>query len=300
MLDHDIKGYDVIQCESCGFAHLDPVPTEEDLAEYYKTGFYETHSPSDWAEKEEREQEYWDIEYKDRLETFSQLLGKPTGRLLDIGCGSGWFLAYAMRFGWDALGVEPSDKMIRIAESLKVPVIQGVFPGIDLSDHSPFDAVHLKLVLEHVHNPVDVLKDLRHILSPDGLLCIEVPNDFNPLQGIAKTTLDKPSWWVAPPVHINYFTFESLQGLLERTGYVVEEKEATFPMEWFLLQGIDYIGNDPVGRECHGQRMKLEMALEQGGLRDVRRDFGRWLASRNIGREIVIYARKDRDGNLTG
>jgi hypothetical protein len=61
-------------------------------------------------------------------------------------------------------------------------------------------------------------------------------------------------------------------------------------MEFFLLQGIDYVGDDTVGRRCHGQRMALAQGLEAAGLSQLRQSFGRWLAANGIGRESVIYA----------
>ena len=77
-----------------------------------------------------------------------------------------------------------------------------------------------------------------------------------------------------------------------RTGYEPLRREATYPMEWFLLQGIDYIGRDEVGRQCHAQRMTFESNLEVAGLTDLREGFSRWLASQGIGREAIVFARR--------
>ena len=70
---------------------------------------------------------------------------------------------------------------------------------------------------------------------------------------------------------MNYFNFDSLERTLRRCGFEPRMREATFPMEWFLLQGIDYIGRDDIGRKCHAQRMALEKNLEATGLSHVRR-----------------------------
>ena len=155
---------------------------------------------------------------------------------------------------------------------------------------APFDAVHVKLVMEHVAEPLRVLAAVREVLRPGGVVVVQVPNDFNPVQLAAQKLLNKDPWWVVHPVHVNYFNFESLERTLRRCGYEPRMREASFPMEWFLLQGIDYIGRDDIGRQCHGQRMKLEQNLEAGGLTHVRRNFSRWLASQGIGREAIVYA----------
>ena len=290
-LTRNSKGHAVMDCSVCGFAHLWPKPSADELAEYYAKAFYETHSPKDWVEKEEAEQPYWQLEYADRLAACSEILQMPTGRLLDIGCGGGWFLAWAKARGWDVLGIEPSRSMWERAAT-RAPVLLGTFPGEDISAKAPFDVVHVKLVLEHVSNPLEVLEEVSKVLRPGGVVIVQVPNEFNPAQLAAQKLLGKDSWWVVHPVHVNYFNFESLERTLLRSGYEPRIREASFPMEWFLLQGIDYIGRDDIGRQCHGQVMALEKNLEASKLTHIRRGFSRWLASQGIGRQAIVYAVK--------
>jgi len=289
-LAKDAGGHGVIDCVPCGFAHLWPMPTPDALAEYYAESFYETHSPADWADKEEAEEPYWQIEHRDRVTAFSELLGRPSGSMLDIGCGGAWLLRYAASAGWEVQGIEPSRSMWDRAHR-RAPVLLGVFPDVDLGRRT-FDVVNLKLVMEHVPDPALLLRAVHRVLNPGGVVCIEVPNDFNPLQAAVRGCYDKAAWWVAYPAHLNYFTFDSLEGLLKKTGYEPVRREATYPMEWFLLQGIDYIGRDELGRQCHQQRMTFETNLEAAGLSDLRQDFSRWLASKGIGREAIVFAIK--------
>jgi len=288
-LAKDDAGHAVIDCEPCGFAHLWPKPTTEELAEYYAQSFYETHSPADWAEKEEAEEPYWQIEHRDRLRAFTELIGRPSGSILDIGCGGAWLLRHAAASGWQVQGIEPSRSMWERARR-RAPVLLGTFPGVDLGGRR-FDVVNLKLVMEHVPDPARLLREVRQALTPDGVVCIEVPNDFNRLQAAVRRRYDKAAWWVSYPAHLNYFTFDSLERLLSRLGFQPAARDATYPMEWFLLQGVDYIGRDNVGRQCHQQRMTLESNLEAAGLSALRRDFGRWLASNGIGRTAIVFAR---------
>lgn len=289
-LARDDDGHAVIDCGPCGFAHLWPKPSPETLAAYYAESFYETHSPADWAKKEEAEESYWEIEHRDRLAGFSEILGRDRGALLDIGCGGGWLLRHAAAAGWGTLGIEPSRSMWSRARA-RAEVLQGTFPDVDLRGRT-FDAVNMKLVLEHVSDPAILLREVAAVLRPGGVVCIEVPNDFNPLQEAARARLAKPAWWVCHPVHVNYFSFDSLERLLIRAGYDPVKRDATFPMEWFLLQGVDYIGRDEVGRECHRQRMALESNLEASGLTTLRRAFGQWLALNGIGRTAIVFSKK--------
>lgn len=289
-LAKDAAGHGVIDCVPCGFAHLWPKPTPDDLAQYYAESFYETHSPADWADKEEAEEPYWEIEHRDRLDAFAELVGRPAGSVLDIGCGGAWLLRYAASRGWDVLGIEPSRSMWERARR-RAPVLLGTFPDVDLGGRT-FDVVNLKLVMEHVPDPALLLREIRSVLTPDGIVCAEVPNDFNRLQAAVRQRFEKSAWWVSYPAHVNYFTFESLERLFGSTGYAPVRREATYPMEWFLLQGVDYIGHDDVGRRCHAQRMSFESNLEAAGLSSLRRDFGQWLASRGIGREAIVFAKR--------
>jgi len=73
-----------------------------------------------------------------------------------------------------------------------------------------FDAINLKCVLEHVPNPMEILEICKSLLKDSGMICVEVPNDFNILQ-LQVHKLDKPQYWIAIPDHINYFDFDSLK-----------------------------------------------------------------------------------------
>jgi hypothetical protein len=119
-----------------------------------------------------------------------------------------------------------------------------------------------------------------------------VPNDFSSFQNAARQSLDLPEWWVAPPHHLNYFDFESLTSLLTRLGFSVAERTTTFPMELFLLMGMNYTADATLGRSCHAQRKRFDLALEHSGFMETRRAFYRALAAAGLGREIVLIAKK--------
>jgi hypothetical protein len=131
------------------------------------------------------------------------------------------------------------------------------------------------------------------MLKPGGLLCLIVPNDYNPIQEALRSVCNFPSWWVAPPHHINYFDTKSIENLVDRAGMKILNKEATFPIDLFLIMGDNYIGNDELGRLCHTKRKTLEINLEKAGLGELRHQLYRSFAEVGIGREIQIIGRKD-------
>lgn len=285
-----INGHDVIECGMCGFRHAVPLPDPEILEREYREKYYAEEKPTFLAHAGE-DQEWAILAQADRLESFERLLGPGRRRLLDIGSGPGFFLKAAAERGWRVLGVEPSRQAAAHARGLGVDVAEGFFNAETAPALGRFDAVNLNNVLEHVPAPIELLILARECLEPGGVLCVNVPNDFSPLQAAAAANGLKP-WWIAPPHHLNYFDFASLSNLLERLGFTVAERTTSFPMEAFLLMGDNYVGDAVLGRACHTKRKRFDLALENAGLRETRRAFYRALAETGIGREAVVIAVK--------
>ena len=143
-------------------------------------------------------------------------------------------------------------------------------------------------------DPEACVARMAALLEPQGLVFVEVPNDFNVLQETARAKLGKPAWWVAPDHHLNYFDATSLAALLARHGLEELDRVASFPLEMFLLMGDDYVGRPEVGSACHGRRMAFERALIDAGRIDELAGLYRALARSGIGRTCGILARKRR------
>ena len=288
-------GHAVMDCASCGFAHLDPLPDAEALRTTYRRHYYDSVKP-DYLAKEAGERAYWALEHDDKMDALALLRRRAPGRLLDIGCSGGFFLAHARRRGWEVLGIEPSEQAAAHARSLGVPVVERFLDELDWSRLGTFDAIHLKLVLEHVPDPLAVLSAAAARLRLGGIVCVQVPNDFNPLQeAVRETIAGTPAWWVAPPYHVNYFDFASLARLCARAGLRVARTDTNFPMEMFLLMGEHYVGNEVIGRGCHKRRMLLEQRLAAAGQNALRRRLYAALAAAGIGREAIVYAQRAED-----
>jgi 2-polyprenyl-3-methyl-5-hydroxy-6-metoxy-1,4-benzoquinol methylase len=280
-----------------GYRRLDPLPTEEELEAFYRDKYYgliaaggrapeimrqlqggaEAAAEIDWLGKT-----LWaDI----RAVLDALLPGEANRAVLDIGCGPGLFLLAMREHGWQPAGVEPSEEAGKRAREAGL----AVFPSVEacLAEKKSFEAATLLNVLEHVRDPLAVLRSARSALRAGGILVVRVPNDFSSLQEIARVRSGKPPWWVAPPDHIHYFDFPSLEKTIESCGFQVAEKLADFPMELFLLMGDDYVGNAEVGRACHQRRRALELALPA----DRRRRLYRGFAAEGMGRNALVFAR---------
>lgn len=288
------QGFDIIDCRVCGFVHALPLPTPQSLTEAYRENYYTTEKPT-FLTRSAEDQAWAELAQKDRLAIFESLLENDRRRILDIGCGPGFFLQTAKSRGWTAKGIEPSRQAAAHAQSLGLDIVEGFFDAVTAPCLGRFDVVHLNNVLEHLPDPIGVLTLARSLIAEGGLLCINVPNDFSPLQKAGAAAVDSGPWWVAPPHHLNYFSFDSAARLLQRLGFSVRYRTTSFPMEMFLMMGENYIGQDEKGRQCHNRRKAFDLAFEKAGLGEARRKFYHALAEAGMGREAVLIGQKTGD-----
>ncbi len=288
-----VNGYDIIACDACCFRHVLQLPSPEALRAAYSDSYYRDEKPN-YVTRAREDADWQRLAWEDRLSLFEDLLERDTSRplsVLDIGCGPGWFLKTAAERGWKVQGVEPSQQAAEHARALGLNVFNTMFDDRTAPTVEHADVVHLNNMLEHVADPIGLLRLAIGRAWPGGLICVGVPNDYNGLQEAVRAS-GSPAWWLAPPHHLNYFDFASLEGLLQRLGLEVMEALTSFPMELFLLMGENYVGNDTVGRECHARRKRFDLSLENAGLGAVRRKLYGALARAGLGREAILVARK--------
>ena len=290
-----VEGYDAIQCEPCGFVHVVPLPSAQELEDYYRTSFYEESKP-DYFASAERDREWLNIGYDMKLDMLDEALAPLANdparprRVLDIGSGPGHFLLRAKERGWTPVGLETSPAAVEFSRALGVEVHEGYFDGSELPELGQFDAVHMQHVLEHAPDPVGLLEGLPSLLKPGGVICIEVPNDFSIVQDILHNLMDFPAWWVAPPEHLNYFTRGSLDDFLTTCGFAAVDWSTRFPIDLALIAGFDYVNHAALGRDVHQRRVGLEVVLSRSG-GTVLRDLYSALSVVGVGRELVAIAR---------
>lgn len=271
---------------TAGFLYVPQAHRSHNGREFYQQKFYDTEKP-DYLTKVLRELDYWQALAAWRLDMLTQQAGQ-VGRFLEIGAGAGVVLDQARRRGWRVRGIEPSATAAAFAaEHFDLQFYRGFLE--DFSGET-FDVAYAAFVLEHVPEPRAWLRHLRELIEPRGLVWIEVPNDFNRLQCAAQQILDKDQWWVAPAHHVNYFDFGTLQALLDETGFETVARLASFPMEFFPLMGLDYVGDDVVGAQCHGMRMQFERRLLKHDPSLLHALYANFAAS-GLGRSCNIIAR---------
>src|SRR5258706_2601190 len=96
--------FDIIACVACRFRHAVPLPDPVELDAVYREEYYTLEKP-DFIVFAEEDQQWAELAQTDRLAIFERLLPRDRRRLLDIGCGPGWFLKTAKEHGWQVRGI---------------------------------------------------------------------------------------------------------------------------------------------------------------------------------------------------
>lgn len=202
-------------CNSCNLLFTNPRPTLERIGDYYKSEEYVSHSST---KKGFVNKVYgWVRSYtlKKKISLLKQLTNGK--RLLDIGAGTGHFLAKAKGSGYTVLGLEPDEDARKVAMSEN---------GIELKDLSllhelneSFDIVSMWHVLEHVYNLQPDLEKIASLVNQNGVLIIAVPN---------YTSFDAQyykEYWAAydVPRHLYHFSPKSIIPLVESKGLKFEK-----------------------------------------------------------------------------
>lgn len=291
--------YRLIEDPEFGYRRVDPLPSREEVERFYKEEFYSgayQHFNDSERQVQLDDREFFEGQWGDKLRHARRLLGRERGvSLFDVGCGFGLALAYYRELGVDVAGVDPAPEAVAYARSQGLNVQVGGIDVLSTNGTKRYDVVTLNNVLEHLREPALTLRSIREsLLARDGVIVVDVPNEFNPFQTVADAQWGLGQWWVCPPNHINYFTPATLQHLLECCGYDVLYSESSFPMEMFLLMGEVYVGNGELGRACHRRRVQFENVLRKHGAQDVLSRFYEALAQAGIGRQVVMYARAKR------
>jgi len=226
-----VEGWQIVRCANCGLGYLNPRPTEDELSKLYDEIYFKKHSIEAGEEEEEIEH---GLRLNEERIALVEMFRKP-GRILDIGCASGFFLAAAKRRGWDVTGVEVSEwSARRAARLIGDSVVVGQFMDVELPEAS-FDAVTMWDVLEHTNDPKAVLRRIRSILEPDGIVVVRVPNcaSFD-----AYLFGRKWNGW-SVPFHPHHFTPKTLDKMLQAAGLttVYTEKKIS-STAWNFLKGV--------------------------------------------------------------
>ncbi len=139
---------------------------------------------------------------------------KRQGRVLDVGCGSGNWLAFMQDLGWKGIGCDFDPSAVQAAAQRGLDVRLGPIETQNFSD-AEFDAVTLNHVIEHLPNPLETLRECLRVLKPGGSLFVATPN----ANSLSHTVFGKDWRGLELPRHLFVFTPNALSSLLLKAGF---------------------------------------------------------------------------------
>jgi SAM-dependent methyltransferase len=286
--------FSIVKDPTYGYLRADPIPSLEEVNKYYQDEFYSRVVKfNDSALSVQLEEKAFFDSRWEQIEFFCKdHFGAIEGlSLFDVGFGFAQALLYFKNKGMNVCGLEPSKEAVSYARKQGLEVFQSGFEQLDCVEGRKFNVVLAINVLEHLREPVDLLCKMHdRLLCNNGLLIIDVANEYNDFQVVADREFNLNQWWLCPPNHINYFTITSLTDLLEKNGFKIINRIASFPMELFLLLGQKYIGDDAVGKRCHEMRVQFETLMKKHGKQEKLINFYKVLADLDLGRQAVLCA----------
>jgi SAM-dependent methyltransferase len=192
---------------------LDPIPTTDELAEFYSRDYYAYQTVGKPSKLKLLIRRLLGIKIKTHNPTFLH-----PGEFVDIGCGSGDYLHQMSAEGWRVRGVEPSKFGAEEGRICGFEIFNGTLHEAKFATSS-FDYVRSNHSFEHVPNPVETLNEIFRILKPDGKLYIGVPN----IDGLPYRIFGRYWWHLGVPVHTYSYSVSTLSALMRKSGFVIEK-----------------------------------------------------------------------------
>lgn len=190
-----------MRCRNCGLTFAELKPTDDELAENY--GRYS---------REDYDSPITRIRYRELLDSFEPY--RQTNRILDIGCGIGFFLEEAEGRGWDAYGSELEPRAVEINRKKGLNCIQASI-GLETFKPNSFDVVTAFEVVEHLRDPNAEANMIARALRPGGQFYCTTPN----FSSVSRHLLGDRWRLISYPEHLSYFTPSTLCSWLKHFGF---------------------------------------------------------------------------------
>ena len=227
----------IVRCKGCKMIYENPRFDEEIIIAGY-------------ADSEEDDH---DSQHEMRVQSFSKAIAglsdhlPPKGaRVLDVGTAGGAFLDAASQQGYEAHGMEVSKRLVARGAKRGLKIQQGTIAQHPFQSHS-FDMVCLWDVIEHVVSPKAMLREIKKLLRPNGVLLINFPDIGTRMARMAREKF----WWIIS-VHLHHFTRDSIRELCDRTGFSVVHMQRYWQILQFgYLEQMATQLNVPLAKRIH-------------------------------------------------
>lgn len=230
--DYLVSGevFDLMLDENLGLLKTFPTPQPSALGKYYQSEDYLSHKDKSRNLMSVLYNVVKKISLQRKIKHLKKY--KETGNLLDVGAGTGSFLAVAKKAGFTTSGVEPNPDARDLAMQKKLDVVE----SLDKLKNSKFDVITMWHVLEHIPNLNETIQLLKNFLTEDGILIIAVPNYK------CYDALYYKEYWAGydVPRHLWHFSQESIQKIFENKLTLMEIKGMPFDSFYVSLLSEKY------------------------------------------------------------
>lgn len=277
------------------FYSMTDKPSQSELDTYYAQKYFQESKSKAYATRyTEQELRLFRQKLEQRYAAICACQDTSTyRRFLDVGCGEGFALQFFADGGYQVRGLDYSRAGVEQHHpQLLDQLVEGdVFASLqaEIAAGHTYDIIWLQHVLEHVLDPISLLRQLKSLVAPGGVLVVTVPNDFSALQqkALDDGRIDRP-FWIVVPDHISYFNTQSIDEVVAHTGWRLLDKMTDFPIDWFLFhQHTNYVQNPTLGKPAHHARMALEDLIADNPAEAVNA-FYRALAKIGMGRSVTV------------
>ena len=223
------KRFDIWECGNCTLRFTQDAPDKNSIGSYYQSPNYISHSDNNRGLINRIYHLVRKLTLGDKQRLILSATGLKTGKLLDIGAGTGFFIKHMQDGGWQTLGLEP-DMAARERAALLNKVNLSAPEIIDGLPPESFHVITMWHVLEHVHNLHHDVRRLKELLKPGGRIFIAVPNYLSYDAAVYQ------GGWAAydAPRHLYHFSPESVKQLLAQHGLQVQSIR-TMPYDSFYI-----------------------------------------------------------------
>jgi len=202
----------LVKCRKCGLIFLNPRPTWKELRRMYGPNQYNYYVGKKKYINSKKEMLERYVETIGNIEKF-----KSMGKILEVGSATGYFLNAAKIRGWEVYGVEICKAGVEYAKrEFAIEPYLGTLEEANFPSKF-FDVIVMYHTLEHLTDPLSVLRETKRLLKDNGLVNISVPNIC-----CCERIIQGKSWGAFElPSHLYCFSPRTLQKLVEKAGFAI-------------------------------------------------------------------------------
>lgn len=272
--------YQYYTCNRCQSSQLIPFPTQEELANlYHKFHLSDEEGGSyDWIEDRIK------ADFPKKIKLVKEYTNNDSPKLLDVGCGKGFFLEHCIKNKIDATGIDVSKSGVDYAVTkLKVQAEQIDIVNFSkrIENQNNFDVIILWATIEHLPNPQEVFTAIYSCLKPGGLFFLDT--------GLGNDRFEKflsgHSQWFDAPQHLFVYSLEGLKKLLSNAGFDILKVDKNFERN-YPRRITKFVRHFAI---CFGSFLILRLVLGKTGFTAMQKE-SKW----PIGKLLQITAKKNK------